>query len=274
MTKNVIIVGAPRSGTSLTAAIFARKGYYVGGIEKADAREGDDNNPFGYFEADGLIERNVQVFRRAGFNFHNTWLFDMISERSLADIAAMDPCDEHRRFVESYKGRSPWLWKDPRLCFTLSYWWKLMDPATTGVLLVRREPSEVYRSFRRMGWCDATGTARARVYKRIERHLRAAEEAASSSQISHCAVDYCDYASRPAMVARRISTFCGLDLSMEDLNVHVDLNHSTVRGRVASHLRMSLDHGALRHLRLLRRLVPPHWLAVLLPEKKYGNPKA
>ena len=33
MPKNVIVVGMPRSGTSIATAIFSRKGYYIGGSE-------------------------------------------------------------------------------------------------------------------------------------------------------------------------------------------------------------------------------------------------
>jgi hypothetical protein len=75
MPKNVIVVGMPRSGTSLTASIFSRKGYYVSGNEARELQAGDGHNPFGYCEAKGLIERNVELFSAAGYPHDNTWKF-------------------------------------------------------------------------------------------------------------------------------------------------------------------------------------------------------
>ncbi len=269
MPKNIIIVGAPRSGTSLTAAIFARKGYFIGKIERASIREGDDNNPFGYFEADDLISNNVEVLRRAGFTFHNTWKHAMISERSIARLADLLPSREHRDYVTSYQVRAPWVWKDPRLCFTLPYWWKLMDPRTTGVLLVRRDEAEVYRSFLRMGWCDDARPARERCRARIERHVRAAKEAIARLSIPHITVDYADFLDRPDEVAPRLAEMCGLDLAATDLNVRTDLNHSSPRGRFSALLRRSVDRGVFRRSKVLRRFLPDWVLATVFPEKKY-----
>ncbi|MEJ2363028.1 MAG: hypothetical protein P8Z75_16755 [Gammaproteobacteria bacterium] len=51
MAFNTIVVGMPRSGTSMTAAIFARAGYYVSGDDEKQLRIGDEYNPDGYWEA-------------------------------------------------------------------------------------------------------------------------------------------------------------------------------------------------------------------------------
>lgn len=273
MPKNLIVVGVPRSGTSLTTAIFGRKGYYVGRIDEQRVREGDDDNPFGYFEGDDVIARNVEVFHRAGFGGHNTWLREMISEESIVRIAQMEPSEEHRRFVESYQVNAPWVWKDPRLNLTLAYWWKLMDPTTTGVVLVQRDPAQVFRSFQRMGWVGNGKVARKKAFQRIERHIRAAQEAIESLQIPHITVNYQEYFSEPDEVAHRLGGFCGLDLSVEELNARPDLNHSSLRGRISARLRMSIDRGPLRHARVVRALVPRCLLTVLLPEKKYRSKK-
>ena len=70
-------------GTSLTAGVFGRCGYFVGNITERHMREGDAGNPFGYFEADDVIAKNVELFQRAGFKFHNTWLFYPITEAAI-----------------------------------------------------------------------------------------------------------------------------------------------------------------------------------------------
>jgi hypothetical protein len=267
--KNALVVGPPRSGTSLTAAVFARNGYYVGAMAKAAVREGDDYNPFGYFEADDLIERNVALLQRAGFPFHNTWKFEAISEETIARIPELPPSDEDRRLVASYEARSPWLWKDPRLCFTLGYWWKLLDPAQTAVFLIDRDPEQTLHSFRRVGWGAGERDV---MLQRIRRHARAAAEAVESLHIPHLAVLYEDYLRRPEEVARRINDLFGLKLRPEDLNVRRDLSHATLRGRVSGWFRQTLDTGAMQRLRGLKRVVPRPLLHAVFPEKKYRRP--
>ena len=60
MPKNALVIGMPRSGTSLTANVLAGKGYYVGTSRLSSLQHGDNHNPFGYFEADDVVERNVR----------------------------------------------------------------------------------------------------------------------------------------------------------------------------------------------------------------------
>ena len=87
--KNVIVVGAPRSGTSLTASILAARDYYVGPTES----DPDEKNPLGYFESAGLVDRNVEVFNQSGFHHQNTWLYDTIDAQHLQLIESLTPCN-------------------------------------------------------------------------------------------------------------------------------------------------------------------------------------
>ena len=270
--RNIIVVGAPRSGTSLTAGIFARCGYFVGDISQRHMREGDAGNPFGYFEADDVIARNVELFQRAGFTFHNTWLFDSITEPAIERLERMPPSDEHRRFVEFYQNHTPWMWKDPRLCFTLAYWWKFMDPNTTGVVLVRRAFGQIHNSFRRRGWCRDGDEARTRLQHCIDRHLEVAEAAIGAMHIPHLEIEYSQCLENPEGVASQLSRFCGCPIAADMLNVRPELNHSTFKGRLAARLRMSLDRGWLRHVRFVRPLIPKRLITAVLPEKRYEKP--
>lgn len=272
MPKNAIVVGMPRSGTSLTAAIFARKGYYIG--ERELLRQGDDHNPFGYFEADDLIEANVEVLRKAGFEFHNTWLFEPISDGTVTRILELECREHHRRLVEEQNRRSPWMWKDPRLCYTLPYWWKLVDRDRTRVLLLRRDPGQIYHSFRRMGWRPAGRSARDDVMRRIEHHLGSAEAAIKALKIPYVRVQYMEYLQRPQAIARRLGEFFEVDLSVEDLNVRPDLNHGTLRGRISGLTRLFFTKLPRRPIRALERLFPRMLLAAVFSERRYTGPEA
>lgn len=267
--RNIIVIGAPRSGTSLTTSVFARKGYHVGPIEDDAVRAGDEHNPFGYFEADDVINQNVALFRRVGYAEHNTWLEKPISDAQVVALAGLEPSDQDREFLETYAARAPWVWKDPRLTLTLAYWWQLMDPMTTGVVFAARDIEDILRSFLRMGWCKDTERSRTEALRRIHQHLKAARDAMAAHHIPHITIDYREYVEDPKGVAERLSAFCRIPVSVADLNVRPDLAHTTARGKLSAWLRRQIDRGPLAPLRHLKPLVPKRVLHAVFPEKKY-----
>ncbi len=267
--KNILIVGMARSGTSLASSIFARNGYHVGNIANEQFRDGDANNPFGYFEADDLIEKNIELFQRAGFHHHNTWKYEHISAESIAALAQMQPTYADRLFLQRYQSHSPWMWKDPRLCFTLAFWWKLLDPATTGVLLTVRNPEEIYRSLVRGGLYKRGASARDNMLKRAEQHFQVVRAAVDELGIPHITVDYSEYFDQPDTVAKRIGKFCGLSLSSDELNVHKGLNHSRLKGRILTWVRVQLRKIPRRSRKWLQNALPRRLISILFPEWKF-----
>lgn len=269
MPKNAVIVGMPRSGTSLTAAILVSKGYYVGSNRLSYFQHGDEDNPFGYFEADNLIDRNIEVLRKTGFYYANTWMFGELLQSSIDQIPHLTASDVDRQLVEAYREHAPWVWKDPRLCFTLRYWWPLLDGSRTGVLLLRRDWLDVYHSFRRMGWCAGGSIARARVKKLVEQHLGTAETTIEALSIPFVEVDYAEFMEMPHRVAKRIGEFFELDLSVQDLNVRPELNHSRIGGKVSTYLRIQLRKLPRAPIKRLEKALPRWVLAKIFPERKY-----
>jgi hypothetical protein len=273
MPRNVLIVGMARSGTSLTAAIFARAGYFVGAQSDRHIREGDDNNPFGYFEADDVVEANRRVLLAVGFTSRNTWNEDVISRDAIDAIAKLPPLPGEPERIERWNEHAPWLWKDPELCLTLSYWHRVL-PSDTRVVVVTRDPEAIYRSFRRMGWSGRSEADRRQTFERIEQHVCGARRTLANCRLRHVEVEYADFGRRPARVARALSELCDLPIAAEDLNFHHDLNHSTgLRGRAAASLRIAGKHIPQRQRDLIERVVPRRVLTAFFPERRYGPPR-
>lgn len=233
MPKNVLVVGMPRSGTSLTASIFANAGYFVAEDESEDLRQGDEYNPSGYFEAEPLIKLNAEIFSAAGYPHDNTWLYDEITEQQALNILELNELPGHKNFVENYDKHNPWIWKDPRLCYTLGYWWSLMDQDNTRVLLLKRNPDETYRSFLRLKWRTESKSDKDDVYRRINHHMEAAERAINKYNIPHLVVNYSEYGTDLEGTAKRIGEFFEFDLSSEGISFNKTLNSSTLRGKLS-----------------------------------------
>jgi len=225
-------VGMPRSGTSLAASIFAKQGYFVVEDAGVELERPDINNRTGYWEARHLIEANVEVLRAVGYADHNTWLFSPISDAQRDAILKLEPAPEHRKFFEKYCARQPWMWKDPRLCYTLAYWWPLISSQFSKVLLVRRDPEEIWNSFTKLGWRSNDERSRQDVMTRIDHHMAAAEAAIRLHGIPCEELHYSEYRARPLAVANRINKAFGLRLQASDLGYRKALNSSSPAGKL------------------------------------------
>ena len=268
MPKNVIVVGTPRSGTSLAASIFAGQGYFVADDASAELRRPDHYNPGGYWEAEPLIEANVSLFRRVGYEHHNTWVKGPISAAQVAAINQLDAEASHRELVGHYETNGPWVWKDPRLCYTLGYWWPLVDQSNTQVMLVRRDPEETFTSFARIGWREDTASDREEVFQRLADHINAAEAAIRESAIPHIEINYSDYRQDPDGVAAQLSSAFGLSLSANDLGFSSNLSSSTTSGRLRMFGEKAVRTIPLPLRNAIRRIVPKAILRKAFPGRE------
>ncbi|TQV74604.1 hypothetical protein FLL45_06470 [Aliikangiella marina] len=256
--KNILIVGMPRSGTSMTTNIFVRQGYYVAEDLKSQTRQGDKDNPAGYFEAEQLIEANVSVFNAAGYPHHNTWLFDAIDVETANSIDNVRPEESHRALVDSYNQHNPWVWKDPRLCYTLGYWWNILDKDSTAVLLLRRNPMDIYQSFLRMNWRKGSEEDKQDVLEREIAHITAAKKTIEALDIPYVEIDYGKFESNPKEIIGKLNSTFNLNLKVTDLGYDKKLNHKGFKGKIGVYLRR------------LKSFLFPHWLRsfikVMLPK--------
>lgn len=269
MAKNALIVGPPRSGTSLASSILARVGYHVGRIENPRDRLGDDHNPFGYFEADDIVERNADVLRRAGHPFHNTWTSEPITPGSVERIRDLSIRDDDSKLVRAYGRHAPWLWKDPRLCFTLPYWWEVLDHESTVVYLTTRDERHAHSSFLRKGWAEPGSLEKRRVTRLVRQHARAAREVVDSLGLPHVRIDYSEYSRDPEAVADKLSTALETTISPDDLNFRPELDHSDLCGRISGHIRSQLRRLPREPVERLASMVPTSLMALLFPERKH-----
>lgn len=268
LPKNVIVVGMPRSGTSLLAGIFARRGWFVADDPDAELRTGDQHNPGGYWEAQALTRLNAEVFAAAGYPEDTSWLGEPMPDEAAERIPRLAPLEGHRELVARYRAHQPWLWKDPRLCYTLGYWWPLLESKETCVLLTRRDPESIWQSFVRLHWREPTPEAKQDVLMRIDRHLRAAADAIARFSIPHLEVLYEEFSGDPKETARRLSDFVGVSLSAGDLGFTREFDHSGIRGRLATFLEHRYEQLPVGLRGQLKRLAPRALVRRLFPERE------
>jgi len=267
MPKNVLVVGMPRSGTSLTASIFANKNYFVAEDEKNSLRDSDEFNPSGYWEAEDLIKCNAEIFTASGFNFDNTWLYDSISDEQASKILQLQQTKEHKELVTKFNSKSPWIWKDPRLCYTLGYWWPLLNPETTKVLFLKRDPIEIYDSFIRLKWRTNSNEDKTDVISRIEKHLHAAEISLEKYNIPHVVIYYSDYKNHPTETVKKLNSLFELNLDITDIGYNHKYNNHSWQGTLTRLTDKVGDILPKSTRTLIKSLIPKFIWKILNPNR-------
>jgi len=265
--KNVLVVGMPRSGTSMTASIFTRQGYFVAEDESQELREGDEYNPSGYWEAESLIKSNAEIFKAAGYNHDNTWLFDPITNAQVSKISSLPPQQQHQALIEKFENNTPWIWKDPRLCYTLDYWWPLLNPETTRVLLLKRTPSEIYSSFLRVKWRTASSTNKQDVFERVEHHIAAAQRSIEKYNIPHVVINYSDYKKYPVDTINKLNKTFNIQIQTQDIGYDHKLNNQSFNGII---LRITNGIGDIlpANIRtMIKKIIPTFVWKIINPNR-------
>lgn len=129
MSKQLIIAGFHRSGTSATSQLLHRAGLFLG----YELLEANPSNPYGHFEDREVVDLHQQILTDNG----RTWLVG----ESFLPVVNPDRWTKMRRIIERRNTEHRlWGFKDPRVCTFIMLWKYLMPDAK--VLLVYRHFSE------------------------------------------------------------------------------------------------------------------------------------
>ena len=126
--RNVIVLGCGRSGTSLTAGLFSKAGYFMG----PRLHLPDPSNPKGFFESAEINQLNEALIAGAISPFSR--LLDVVRSRKkflknknfwLAQIPLKMKIPATAGLIQKMQGltaKRPYCFKDPRFCYTLPVW--------------------------------------------------------------------------------------------------------------------------------------------------------
>jgi hypothetical protein len=170
---NCLILGSGRSGTSLTAGLLHRSGYYCG----ASLVQARDANPGGFYEDHlvNYVNERIMVERVPYHSRAPSWLSRLLGRRTWRDgqlwLAALDepvawqPDTAARWIIEDLVAHRPFAYKDPRFSWTLNAWRPFLpecrfvcvfrEPGATAASIAKDVRSEPYYDNLRMDAADA-----------------------------------------------------------------------------------------------------------------------
>ncbi|MBS0446994.1 MAG: hypothetical protein JSR59_13710 [Proteobacteria bacterium] len=139
MKKNVIVLTHGWTGSSVFSALFGRAGYWLG----SETMRKPDYDTHENADLVGLNRRLLET-GLPGVDHEHRFAFE--------DVHALDRATReldlapHADFLARCHANAPWLWKDPRLTWTIRVWARLLDPATTAYLVLTRDDRQAWIS--------------------------------------------------------------------------------------------------------------------------------
>lgn len=132
MRNNVIILTAGSSGSSVLTGLIASQGYWIG--------EETKQLQFDTYENAALVDLNIKILKASGFNRYDCNDIPAPDIERIKDVAATADLEPYKAFLEKCATNTPWLWKDPRLSFTIHFWAKITDLRSARYLFIDRDP--------------------------------------------------------------------------------------------------------------------------------------
>ena len=139
MRKNVIILTHGWTGSSVFTALIAKAGYWYG----KDTFQKIDYNTYENLE---LIELNKRMLEELGFGGDHEHEFDPQEVIRLEQQSANIDLSPYREFVARCNQNSPWIWKDPRLTWTIRVWAKMLELEDVAFIILTRDDEQAWIS--------------------------------------------------------------------------------------------------------------------------------
>ena len=204
---NVIILTHGWTGSSVFAGLLGKGAGYWNGegtVVKSD---------YDTFENDELVFLNNQLLEQLGFKDNHEFIFD--HEQIVAMAERFDELDTapYEDFLRRCNEHQPWVWKDPRLTWTIRIWARLMDLSSVRFLILTRDRDQAWitanqrRHIQSRAFTNAYNDG---ITESLKRFTQSVDKA-------FIEIQYEDLLLQPEATIERMNEFLGLDMTMEHL---------------------------------------------------------
>lgn len=136
MTPNVIVLTNGLSGSSVLTGLIAKSGYWLG--DETKLRE------YNTYENSRLVDLNIRILKHSGFDWAHGLDIPPPSIEKIKQLAESKDQEEYRAFISACDRHQPWLWKDPRLCYTIFFWKHLIDFDNIKLIIMERDLKQIW----------------------------------------------------------------------------------------------------------------------------------
>jgi hypothetical protein len=205
--RSIIILTHGWTGSSVFSALFGRAGYWLGDetVRKTD---------YDTYENSELVALNRQILQQLAPGLDHEHRFNP------HDIAWIDHAAEsldlgpYRDFVVRCSLQGPWIWKDPRLTWTIRVWARVLDLGWTAFLVLTRDDMQAWISANARRHVQSWGFTRQYNHGISASNRRFVEQ----KRLELLAVSFENLLLEPEVTLARLNQHFGLSLRMSDLH--------------------------------------------------------
>jgi len=133
--KNIIVLTSGLSGSSVVTHLLSRAGYWSG---HSTSKKLDYNT----HENSRLVELNEQLLKSLDYDQGYSKVVKVEKTQQAAELVNTIDISPFKAFIDECSNETPWVWKDPRLWVTMSFWIQLLDKKDFLVMVVDRDLSQ------------------------------------------------------------------------------------------------------------------------------------
>jgi len=234
-TKTVIVLGAPRSGTSLTSAILNILGVDMGRVSSSVK-----SNPRGDWEDLDFLKLNKKIISLTEKKSGKT---DIPSEKEILDLRSRFEQDIKTLLEEKSKGKKVWGWKDPHTTMTIDLF--LPHIHNPYIITVSRDVHYAATSYKRLLEDKVTFEEALELAKEYNRRI--SSFLARHSELPTISLSFRELTANPKLEVEKITRFLEIPHTNEQ---EAKIKHFVIpRDRVQTEKKKAkLKRKLLRHL--------------------------
>ena len=202
---NLIILTPGLSGSSVITSLISNAGYFLG---KNTAKIEYDT-----FENKKLVEHNITLFKQTGFMWRDPGDLPPPSIEKMKELHKNIDLNPYRDFIKECDESSPWIWKDPRLSYTMFFWKELLNLENCKFIHITREIRQI--------WTGVILRVPLPVsFKNLQtvhgNTINSAEHFLDSNSINALKLELEDLLINPDSNLEKINSFLDINLSIDD----------------------------------------------------------
>lgn len=206
MKKNVIILTHGWTGSSVFAGLLGKAGFNYGDqtYQKSD---------YDTHENIELVELNKRMMKELGYTGDHEHEFDHENILELSANADKIDLSPYREFIDRCQINKPWLWKDPRLTWTIRVWAKLLSFEDTAFIILTRDDEQAWIS------SNLRRHIQSKNFTRNYNHgiTSSLKHFLNSNDQKYISFEFEDLLLRPEYTINELNTFLGTTLNMSDV---------------------------------------------------------
>jgi hypothetical protein len=204
--KNVVILTHGWSGSSLFASLLGRAGHSTGNdtVKKPD---------YDTFENAELVALNRRLLETLAPEINHEHRFEHEDVELIAERSRTLDLEPYRDFVTRCAASGPWLWKDPRLTWTIRVWAKVLPLDEIAFFILTRDDLQAWISSNERRHIQSMRFTRRYNHGITESNRRFLAD----RHLSCITLSFEDLMLQPESALARMNEFFGIGLTLGDL---------------------------------------------------------